>query len=532
VSFLKDLRMYSRYLGGLPRFLRRRMTLEEAREILQRRLEQREDNFLRMVQKGIFGHPGSPYLPLMKMAQCRAGDIQGMVHSQGIEKTLLALREAGVYTTFEESKGRRPIERRDLCLPVKASDFDNPYLSPQLSSDTGGSTGARTRVDTDLDHYEALTPYLILCYHAQGVLDSPGVIWRGPLPDGSGISNILRNALIGDHIKRWFTLDTPGFRPAIKFRLAESITTAAGRLLGSNLPRREPLTLDGAPIVARWVSETLEKEGSCLVITPVSRALRICLAAAEEGIDLTGAAFMVAGEPLTPGKEKGIRASGAGIFMSYGLCETGRMGMGCGRPADATDVHFMKDGFALIPYPRRVPGTDLTVEAFNFTTLLPSAPKILLNAEVDDYGILEERACGCPLGELGFSDHLRSIRSFRKLTGEGVSLVGSELIRVLEEVLPERFGGSPLDYQLAEEEDREGFTRLNLLVSPKVGDVDEKAIIDTVYRQMKESGSGGDMTRNIWGQARLLKVKRMEPVWSSRGKLMPLHLAGKKMERT
>jgi hypothetical protein len=110
--------------------------------------------------------------------------------------------------------------------------------------------------------------------------------------------------------------------------------------------------------------------------------------------------------------------------------------------------------------------------------------------------------------------------------------VGSELIRVLEEVLPERFGGSPLDYQLAEEEDREGFTRLNLLVSPKVGDVDEKAIIDTVYRQMKESGSGGDMTRNIWGQARLLKVKRMEPVWSSRGKLMPLHLAGKKMERT
>lgn len=52
----------------------------------------------------------------------------------------------------------------------------------------------------------------------------------------------------------------------------------------------------------------------------------------------------------------------------------------------------------------------------------------------------------------GFTEHLREIRSFHKLSGEGMTLVGSEMITILEEVLP-RFRGSPLDHQLLEEED-------------------------------------------------------------------------------
>ena len=43
----------------------------------------------------------------------------------------------------------------------------------------------------------------------------------------------------------------------------------------------------------------------------------------------------------------------------------------------------------------------------------------------------------------------------------------------MERVLPARFGGSPLDYQLMEEEDERGFTRLSLLVSPKLRIADE-----------------------------------------------------------
>ena len=54
------------------------------------------------------------------------------------------------------------------------------------------------------------------------------------------------------------------------------------------------------------------------------------------------------------------------------------------------------------------------------------------------------------------------------MTGEGMTLIGTDMVRILEEDLPRRFGGSPLDYQLMEEEDERGFTRLSLVVSPDV----------------------------------------------------------------
>jgi hypothetical protein len=103
--------------------------------------------------------------------------------------------------------------------------------------------------------------------------------------------------------------------------------------------------------------------------------------------------------------------------------------------------------------------------------------------------------------------------------------VGSEMVHILEEVLPARFGGSPLNYQLLEEEDEQGFTRLSLLVSPSLGAIDEEAIIDAVMEGLERSGVTADLARVVWKQAKILRVKRMDPVWTQRGKLMPLHLA-------
>ena len=116
------------------------------------------------------------------------------------------------------------------------------------------------------------------------------------------------------------------------------------------------------------------------------------------------------------------------------------------------------------------------------------------------------------------TEHLREIRSFSKLTTEGVTLVGGKMVHILEEVLPSRFGGSPLDYQLLEEEDEEGFTRLSLLVSPKLKIPDEEAVVEVVL------SASGHFVHTIWSQAGTLQVKRMEPIWTDRGKLMPLHL--------
>ena len=76
-----------------------------------------------------------------------------------------------------------------------------------------------------------------------------------------------------------------------------------------------------------------------------------------------------------------------------------------------------------------------------------------------------------------------------------------------------------------EEEDKQGFTRLSLLISPKIKIADETAVIETVLEALGRSSVAADLARAHWSQAKTLRVKRMEPIWTSRGKLMPLHLA-------
>ena len=57
-----------------------------------------------------------------------------------------------------------------------------------------------------------------------------------------------------------------------------------------------------------------------------------------------------------------------------------------------------------------------------------------------------------------------------------MSYLGGELIALLEEALPARFGGSPSDYQLVEDEVG-GLARVELLVSPRVGEVNEPELV-------------------------------------------------------
>jgi len=526
MGILGDIKMYGRFAWGLRGFLQNTITLEEARETVRRRLAERETNFLRLVERGIFGYPRSPYLPLLKMAGCQFGDIQKMVKDRGLEDTLRALREAGVYVTFEEFKGRESIERNGRVIPVEARDFDNPYLSQCYQTESGGSTGAGTRVSIDLEHIASVAYKTMIAFAAHDVLYAPMALWRGILPVGTGISNILETARFASFPLKWFTYTrNKGLRASVKYSLANHYIITLGRMFGAPFPRPEMVSLDQAAVVARWASKTLETHAACLIRAGVSQAVRICVAAREEGLDLTGAAFNGGGEPPTPAKVNQITGAGARWIPNYSFVEAGRIGMGCARPADGNDVHFFSDFLALIQYPRRVPGAVITVDAFCFTTLLATSPKILLNVESDDYGVIENRSCGCPLEAVGFTQHLRHIYSFRKLTGEGVTLVGGEMIHILEEILPARFGGSPLDYQLMEEEDEKGITRLTLLISPKLEIADEKAVIQVVLEAMGRSSVAAESARTIWSQAKTLQIKRIAPILTSRGKLMTLHVA-------
>jgi hypothetical protein len=167
----------------------------------------------------------------------------------------------------------------------------------------------------------------------------------------------------------------------------------------------------------------------------------------------------------------------------------------------------------------------MSVDALVYTTVLPSCPKLMLNVESDDYGVLEDRECGCPIGELGLTKHLSRIRSYEKLTSGGVTFLGTELLRLVEEVFPTRFGGHPTDYQLVEEEE-EGLTKVNIIASPRVGRLSEEAIVNTVF-QVLHSYPGGDVMSELWREAQTLRLVRREPYRTISAKILPLHLLKK-----
>jgi hypothetical protein len=501
------------------------MSYEEARAIIQQRLQQREANFLSSVEHRVFASARSPYRAMLEIAGCELGDLVRSVRERGIEDTLRALRGDGVYVTFEEFKGRVPIVRGGREIPAPPGAFDNPDHSRYFSVSTGGSSGAGRRVGMDLTHMKARLPHRIVSQHFVGAEGLPAANWSD-IPPAGGLTGMLLSGPVRGRPHRWFSATRGGWDGiSLRFKLATDAALLVARLSGARVSWPEYLPFDQAVVLARWARDRIKDSGGCVLGGSVSRMLRVAVAAQQDGIDLTGAILRGHGEPPTHAKVAQITRTGAKFYSGYAFTEVGSVGACCLASREPNDQHFLRDHLAIIQAPRQVPGFEIEVAAFSYTTLLSTAPKLLLNVESDDYGVVDTRPCGCPWEELGLPEHIRGIRSFRKLTGEGVTLVGSDMERILEEVLPARFGGSALDYQLVEEEDETGFTRLTLLVAPSVSLADEQAPVNVILESLHQIDAGGENSRSIWRQAGTVRVRREKPRLTSRGKLMPLQLA-------
>jgi hypothetical protein len=286
-------------------------------------------------------------------------------------------------------------------------------------------------------------------------------------------------------------------------------------------------TVDDAGRVLDALLRARDGAGQAVMLTTPSCATRLSAEALRRGISLCGIVFLPGGEPLTPNKAAEISRSGARVAPRYSITEAGgSVGAPCVSPAVPDEVHFRSDVLAMITRTR--PVGDVAVDSLVLTTLRPDAPKRLLNVEIDDYALVSERACGCVWEQLGLRTHLHEIRSFSKMTGEGTTLLGTNVVHIIEQVLPERFGGSAVDYQLVEAEDAQALTRLFLLVSPRVGAVDEADVLRVFIEALgetRERPRGG--RRAILEQAQAIQVRRLEPLATPLGKLLPFYtLAG------
>jgi hypothetical protein len=158
------------------------------------------------------------------------------------------------------------------------------------------------------------------------------------------------------------------------------------------------------------------------------------------------------------------------------------------------------------------------------TTLHPAFPRLLFNVESGDYGKLTRRHCGCALGRSGLALHLHQIRSYEKFTSEGMNYHYGDLYEFIEKRLPAEFGGAPGDYQLVEEEDEAGQTRLILVVHPAVEALNEQKLIAYVRDEMSSRSRGDRFVADLWAGAGAFKLKRSVPHASPRGKITPLHM--------
>jgi len=91
---------YFRFIDGLRKFSKERMEPEQAIALahifIKKRVEAREENFLNLIEKGIFQYSKSPYKELFKSRRIRFEDLKSWVGQDGIEASLHRLVREGI----------------------------------------------------------------------------------------------------------------------------------------------------------------------------------------------------------------------------------------------------------------------------------------------------------------------------------------------------------------------------------------------------------------------------------------------------
>jgi hypothetical protein len=501
-------------VAGLPRFLRRRIDLD-GRADVTRLLETRQAALLGLLRRILAAPASHPVRRLLAVAGCQYGDVERLVRRDGVEGTLLALHEAGVYLTVDEFKGRAPAVRGGTTIPVTPDRLRLSGGLAALVTATGGSRGARTPVPLDLEAIGLRGLHTALPLALRGAATWQTAVWGVP---GGSLCTLLQYVGLPERPARWFLqVDRGGGRPPARYRWSAELACRVSAASGRPLPRPTGVPLTGPEPIARWMADVLRSGRTPHLDTFASAALRVVEAAGGAGLDLTGAQFSLTGEPTTPRRLAAICATGAKAVPRYATSECGPIGAGCLDPSTADDLHLLTSAHAVIQ-----PGLG---RALFVTSLQPTGPFAVLNLSLGDEGRVTTRACGCPLGDLGWTTHLDTVRSFEKLTVGGMTFFDGQVIHVLESVLPARFGGGPTDYQLVESEDAAGLPTLKLLVHPGVGPIAPRAVSEAFLGALATYGETERLMAHQWREADLPVIVRQPPETTAVGKILHLHRA-------
>ncbi len=511
---------------ALRDYFRAPITLQQAEEQVKRNLATREARFLALIRSQAYERPSSPYFRLLKIAGCEFSDLQVDVRRHGLEQTLARLAREGVYLSSDEFKGKKEVARRGQSFRVFPADFDRPGAPAGFVGQSSGTSNRPVSSTMSLDWFAATVCARSLFFRAHDLLSSSHAVYDSILPGMGAVNNLLINAKIGMAADRWFVRKIPSKSrlSGLYHYLITHEIVLAGKCFGPGFPRPEFI---GGPEIRRiidWIVEQKRLNKTCFITTLPNHAARICRAATELGASLEGAKFYVGGEPFTEAKEDAIKRTGATATSRYSYGGAMSVGYGCPNPLERDEVHINQDIFAMISHPDPIACGAELIHPLLLTTLHPAAPRLLLNVASGDYAVMSERRCGCALEEAGLTLHLHRIRSFEKFTSEGMNYFYGDLFELFETILPAEFGGGPGDYQLVEEEDSNGQTRLSLRVHPDVPNLNERRILSRLEEELGRGQWENQFRMKVWRDAGTLRIRREVPRTSLRGKNLPLHI--------
>ncbi|HET6340925.1 MAG TPA: hypothetical protein VFG78_01945 [Gemmatimonadota bacterium] len=518
----KELRFGARVLWSLPGYLRIPLSPEQCRAELASRLANRESRFLQQLDRWVFTRPAHPYARLFAHAGYDRTEVSRLLEAEGLEGALSVLLRSGVYLTCDEFKGRVPVCRGSLAFRIGPCELIRPDAVVHGVSRSSGSRGHATAVPIDSafirDH--AVNTHLGLEAHGGG----GWVHAHWGVPGGTSVTNTLELAKGGVPPARWFTpvsVDERGLHS--RYRVGGLAMRLAGRMAGVRLPGPTLATLEDPEPVVRWIRGVLDAGGIPHVWGFASTAVFVCEAARSVGVDVTGARFTMGGEPTTVARRRAVEDAGAVPLPRFGATETDIIAFACRSPEASDDQHFFHDRHALVQAEEsdadRIPAGTLLL-----TSLLDSAPVLLLNVSLGDRARLSRRACGCPMERFGWPLHVQRIRSYEKLTAGGMTFLDVDVIRVLEETLPTRFGGKPTDYQLLERANGPaGRPQLRLRVHPRVGPLNDREVVDAFLDAIGGGDSGERLMELQWRKSGMVVLEREAPARTESGKILHLH---------
>ena len=489
------------------------------RAIIETYVNNRPANFL-AIAKGVLANPRNPYSQLFEIAGCSFADLEAAVKRNGLDATLQALLKEGVYLTLDEFRCNTEIVRGGRHIPATMKDWDTSAGGGGGEAQSSGSSSGkpqRTLYSKEYAKFGRAGAQLMRDEFVR--IDGIGIIVFPILPTPTGLATCVAATRLLP-VERWFALGSSGRN--LHYKAITAFLVGRLRLAGAKIPFPSYLEQGDFSPVAEFIARRKRAGLRSQMMGMVSSITRVAAAAVDLGLDIRGSRALVTGESLTEIKREVIESAGIEVFPSYAASDFGTIGVPCRQMNTGDCVHVAKASIALVSRPIHDAWCDEPVDSLHITSLLSFAPRTLINVEIGDTGVIEPANCDCVYSKLGYNQRVRNIAAISKIKGQGYALRVPHMVKLLEEDLPQKFGGRHGDYQLAEVEGK-AQTEMVLRIHPRAKVQSPEEVLRYFLAECRRV-PGGSMTVLQWTESNGVRVEVVEPVLAASGKFRAIRV--------